>query len=120
MWIFPPSFPVESVGKFLRGNFPCVSLKNFKMQYNDIGIVRVMRKYLSDDLMSFFGEIKYLQVLGKLPSHLNPDLKISPEFPRGFSFHLQPKFPREFPPPTATTRRIPKILSAWGGYKICF
>ena len=38
--------------------------------------------------------------LGKLSSHLNPNLKISPEFLRGFSFHLQPKFPRGFPPPT--------------------
>ena len=38
--------------------------------------------------------------LGKLSSRFNPDLKISPEFLRGFSFHLQPKFPRGFPPPT--------------------
>ena len=38
--------------------------------------------------------------LGKLSSHFNPNLKISPEFLRGFSFHLQPKFPRGFPPPT--------------------
>ena len=38
--------------------------------------------------------------LGKLPSHFNRDLKISPEFPRGFSFHLQPKFPCGFPPTT--------------------
>ena len=29
-----------------------------------------------------------------------PDLKISPEFLCGFLFHLQPKFPRGFPPPT--------------------
>ena len=40
--------------------------------------------------------------LAKLSSHFNPDLKISHEFPCGFSFHLQPKFPRGFPPPTTT------------------
>ena len=38
--------------------------------------------------------------LGKLPSHFNADLKISPQSPRGFLFHLQPKFPRGYPPPT--------------------
>ena len=37
MWIFPPPFPVESLGIFPRGNFPRVSLKNFKMQFKDIG-----------------------------------------------------------------------------------
>ena len=56
--------------------------------------------------------------LRKLPSHFNPDLKISPEFPRGFSFHLQPKFPRGFPPPTipqspGIPRGIREILPAW-------
>ena len=42
MWTFPPPFPVESLGIFPRGNFPRVSPKNFKMQYNDIGRVPVM------------------------------------------------------------------------------
>ena len=100
MWIFSPSFPVESLGIFPRGNFPRVSLKNFKMQFNDIVRITVLWKYPNDDLMSFFGELKCLQVWGTFPLILNFDLKISPEFPRGFSFHLQPKFPRGFPPPT--------------------
>ena len=43
--------------------------------------------------------------LGKLPSHYNSDLKISPEFPRGFPFHLQPNYPRGSPPPITTTPR---------------
>ena len=38
--------------------------------------------------------------LGKLPSHFSAGLKISAVFPCRFSFHLQPKFPRGFPPPT--------------------
>ena len=63
-WIFPPPFPVESLGIFPCGNFPYASLKIFKMQFNDVGRVPVMWKYPSDDLMSFFGEIKCLQVLG--------------------------------------------------------
>ena len=67
MWIFPPPFPVESLGIFPRGNFPRASLKNFKMQFNDIGRVPVMWKYPSDDLMSFFGELKCLQVWGNFP-----------------------------------------------------
>ena len=43
--------------------------------------------------------------LRKLPSHFSPYLKISPEFPSGFSFYIQPKFPCGFPPPPTT---IPK------------
>ena len=58
--------------------------------------------------------------LGKRPSLFNPDLKISPEFPRGFSFHLKPKFPRGFPPPTTTIPGIPngirEILPAGNQY----
>ena len=42
VWIFPPSFPVESMGIFPHRNFPLASLKNFKMQFNDIGKVPVM------------------------------------------------------------------------------
>ena len=30
MWIFPPPFPVESLGIFPHGNFPRASLKNLK------------------------------------------------------------------------------------------
>ena len=41
-----------------------------------------------------FGEISL--------SHFNPGLKISLEFPRGFSFRLLPKFPHGFPPPATT------------------
>mgnify|MGYP001796171023 CR=1 FL=1 len=62
MWIFPPPFPVESLGIFPGGNFPRAFLINFKMQFNDIGRVSVMWKYPSDDLLSFFGELKCLQV----------------------------------------------------------
>ena len=42
MWIFPPPFPVESLGISPRGNFSRASLKNFKMQFIDIGRVPVM------------------------------------------------------------------------------
>ena len=66
-WIFQPPSPVESLEIFPRGNFPRASLKHFKMQFNDIGRVPVIRKYPSDDLMSFFGELKYLQVWGNFP-----------------------------------------------------
>ena len=59
--------------------------------------------------------------LGKLPSHFNPDLNISPEFPRGFSFHLQPKFPRGFPPPTTAipgdSPQNPRDFARWA-YRI--
>ena len=55
--------------------------------------------------------------LGKLPSHFNPNLKISPEFPRGFLFHFQPKFPRGFHPPTTTipwdTPQNPREFARW-------
>ena len=119
MWIFPPPFPVESLGIFPRGNFPRVSLKNFKMQFNDIVRITVLWKYPNDDLMSFFGELKCLQVWGTFPLILNFDLKISPEFPRGFSFHLQPKFPRGFPPPTTKipgdSPRNPRDFARWAG-----
>ena len=54
---------------------------------------------------------------GKLPSHFNYVLNISPEFTRGFSFHLQPKFPRGFPPPTTTipgdSPRNPRDFARW-------
>ena len=36
MWIFPPPFPVGSLG------IPRVSLKNFEMRFNDIGRISVM------------------------------------------------------------------------------
>ena len=61
------SFPVESLGIFPHGNFPCASPKIFKMQFNDIGKVHDMWKYPSDDLMSLFGEFKCLQVWGIFP-----------------------------------------------------
>ena len=46
--------------------------------------------------------VKMFTGLGKLPTHWNRNLKVSPEFPRGSSSHLQPKFPRGFPLPTTT------------------
>ena len=45
MWIFLPSFRVESLGLFPHGNFPRSSHINFKMQFNDIGRVPVMWKH---------------------------------------------------------------------------
>ena len=86
MWIFPPHFPVESLGKFPRGNFLCVSLKIFKMQFNDIGRISVMWKYPSDDLMSFFGELKFLQVWRNFPLISTPIWK----FP--LNFHVDSRF----------------------------
>ena len=50
---------------------------------------------------------------GKLPSHFNPDLKISPEFPRVLSFHLQAKFPRGFPPQQPQSPRNPQDFARW-------
>ena len=92
MWIFPPPFPVESLGIFPRGNFPRVSLKNFKMQYKDIGRVPVMWKYLSDDLMSFFGEIKCLQVWGNFPLISTPIWKFPLNFRVDSRFTYNPNF----------------------------
>ena len=58
--------------------------------------------------MSIFGELKCLQVLGNFPL-------IS--FPRGFSFHLQPKFPCGLPLPTTTipgdSQRNPRDFARW-------
>ena len=56
------SFPCGIPGDVSCGKCPCASLKNFKMQINDIGRTPVMWKYPSDDLMSFFVELKSLQV----------------------------------------------------------
>ena len=92
MWIFPPPFPVESLGIFPRGNFPRVSLKNFKMQYKDIGRVPVMWKYLSDDLMSFFSEIKCLQVWRNFPPNSTPIWKFPLNFRVDSRFTYNPNF----------------------------
>ena len=55
--------------------------------------------------------------LRKLPSRFNPNLKISAEFPRGFFFDLQLKFPRGFPPPTTTipgdSQQNPQDVARW-------
>ena len=48
-----------------------------------------------------------LTSLGKLPSYFNRDLQISPEFPRGFSFHLQPTFLLGSPPQKPQSLGIP-------------
>ena len=92
MCIFLSPFAVESLGKFLRGNFPRASLKNFKMQFNHIGRVPVMWKYPSDDLMSFFGELKCLQVRGNFPLNSTPVLKFSLNFHVDSRFTYNPNF----------------------------
>ena len=91
-WIFPPPFPVESLEIFPRGNFPFASPKNFKMKFNDIGRVPVMWKYHSDDLMSFFGELKCLQVWGNFPLILTPIWKFSLNFHVDSCFTYNPNF----------------------------
>ena len=100
--ILSPPFPVESLGMFPFGNFPCFYPQNLKMQYNDIGRVPVMSKISQWWFDVILWWIKIFTGLGKLPSHFKLDLKTSPKFPREFSFYLQPKFPRGFPPPTTT------------------
>ena len=79
--------------------FPSYFPQNFKLhvQYKDIGRVPVEWKYPSDDLMSFFGELKCLQVWETTLS-FPPGFESSPEFLCGFLFHLEPKFSRLFPP----------------------
>ena len=117
-WIFPPPFPVESLGIFPCGNFPGAPLKYFKMQFNDKGRVPVMWKYPSSYLMSFFGKLKCLQVWVNFPLISIPISKFSPKFPCGFPFHLQPKFLRGFPPPTniipGDSPRNPWDFARWG------
>ena len=92
MRIFPPPFPVESLGIFPCGNFPCAPFKNFKMQFNDIGRVSVIRKYPSNDLMSFFGELKCLQVWGNFPLILSPIYKLPLNFHMDSRFTYKPIF----------------------------
>ena len=47
--------------------FPSYFPQNFKTHYNDIGSILVVWNESSDDLMSFSGELKLLQVWRKFP-----------------------------------------------------
>ena len=98
--------------------FPSCFPQNFKMQYNDIGRVQVVWKYPRHDLMSFFDELNFLQVWETCLS-FQPQFENSPEFPHGFSFHLQPKFPHGFSPPTTTipgdSPQNPWDIARWVG-----
>mgnify|MGYP001793070419 CR=1 FL=1 len=70
------SFPCGIPGYISTWKFALCFPKNFKMQYNSIGRVQVMWKYPSDDLMSFFSELKCLQVWGNFPLILTPIWKL--------------------------------------------
>ena len=72
------------------GYFPRASLKNFKMQFNDIGRVPVMWKYPSDDLMPFIGELKCLQVWRNFPLISSPIQKFSLNFHGDSRFTYNP------------------------------
>ena len=114
IWIFQPPFPRESLGKFPCGNLPCVSLKNFKMQHNDIERVQVMWKYPTHNLMPFFGELKYLQVWGNFPLILTPILKLPLNFRVDSCFTYNPNFRVDSlhhqPQSPGIPRKIPEIL----------
>ena len=71
----------------------------------------MLNLHLVSGVMSLFGELKCLQVWGNFP-----------EFPHGFSFHLQPTFPCGFPPQTTTipgdSPRNPRGFVSLSFYKI--
>ena len=86
------------------GNFLIISLRKFGGNEGEFS-TWIFPSYMKISQWRFdviLWWIKMFTGLGKLPSHFNLDLNISPELPRGLSFHLQPKFPSGFPPPTTT------------------
>ena len=60
---FSVSFPCEICGDISTWKFPSC----FPVQFDDIGRVPVMWKYPCYDLMSFFSELRCLQVWGNSP-----------------------------------------------------
>ena len=102
--------------KFPRGNLPCVSLKDFKMQHNDIGRAQVMWKYPTHSLMSFFGELKYLQVWGNFSLILIMILNVPLNFRVDSCFTYNPNFRMDSlhqqPQSPGIPCRIPEILPA--------
>ena len=80
------SFPCRIPGDITTWKFPSFFPQNFKMQYSDIGRVPVMWKYPSDELMTFFVELKCLR-FGETSLSFQPRLENSS--PRGFTFHLE-------------------------------
>ena len=57
----------------------------------------------------FLRWIKMFTGLGKTSLSFQQGFENSPEFPSGFSFHLQPKFPHGFPPPKTTSLGDPPL-----------
>ena len=86
------SFPYRIPEDISTWKFPLYFPQNFKMRYNDIRRVPVVRKYPSDDLRSFVIEFKMFTVLGILPSHFNLDLKNPLNFPVDSHFTYNPSF----------------------------
>ena len=80
-WKFPSCFPqkIQNAIKWHRKGPSCVKISQWWF-----------------DVILWW--IEMFTGLGELPYHFNRDLKISLEFPSGFSFHSQPKFPCGFPP----------------------
>ena len=61
------SFPYRIPEDISTWEFPLYFPQKFKMRYNDMQRVPVVRKYPSDDLRSFVIELKCLQVWGYFP-----------------------------------------------------
>ena len=145
MWEFQGIIPAEISSWFLcgnegemKGNFLCGYFR-FLSLWNPWGYFRVEislvlpSKISKCNLMTQEGsqlcenipvmiwchslENQIVYRFGETSLSFQPDLKISPEFPREISFHLQPKFPRWFPPPTTTilgdSSQNPRDFARW-------
>ena len=121
MWIFLPPFPAESLAIFPCWNFPHVFLKKFKMEYNDLGRVPVMWEFPSDDLMTFFGELKCLKVWGNFLLTSTPIRKFPLNFCVDSHFTWNPNFRVDSlhhqPPSLGILRRIREILPVGNHWK---
>ena len=112
LWKCPHNFRAEIQGKWrgifyvdISASFPCrfpgdISTwkylscfpQHFKMQFNDIGRVPVVWRHPSDDLMSFFGELKCLQIWGNFPLISTPIWKFPLNFHMDARFTYNPNF----------------------------
>ena len=107
------SFPYRIPEGISSWKFPLYFPQNFKMRYNYIRRVPVVRKYPSDDLRSFVIEFKMFTVLGILPFHFNLDLKNPLNFPVDSHFTYNPSFcVGSLHQPQGIPRRIRVILPA--------
>ena len=108
IWIFPPPFPVESLGIFSPGNF----LPSFLWWHRKgPSYVKIFQCWFEVILWS----IKMDAGLRKLPSHFNRDLKFPLNFRVDSRFTYNPNF-RGFlhhqPPSPGIPRKIRENLPA--------